>query len=282
MTAAFTVLILLIAVLPTLMVVDGSLADGLVSAIVAIAMVTAGLTLPTSELNRFSRLLRPTGFIVLFVPCLWMLLQVLPISTQSLANSVWVSASTALGKPFIGAVSLDIGATLLAVVRYCTVLAAAFVSASISLNKSGAENLLSLLTGIAVLIAIELIGFDLGYLRLLGYERLAEPASGMNIVVMGVVLSCAMAIRSYEHLDSTRRNKPRTIAMVAGSASVLGWEGGALSTLPGGCKVGIRLLADSKASADARSAATGDKEFLSNDATVLALKPSVGEILIGY
>jgi hypothetical protein len=67
-----------------------------------------------------------------------------------------------------------------------------------------------------------------------------------------------------------------------GSASVSGWDGGALSALPGGCKVGIRLVADSKASPDARSAAAGDKEFLSNDATVLALKPSVGEILIGY
>ena len=32
-----------------------------------------------------------------------------------------------------------------------------------------------------------------------------------------------------------------------GSASVLGWEGGALTSLPGGCKVGVRLAADSKA-----------------------------------
>jgi hypothetical protein len=67
-----------------------------------------------------------------------------------------------------------------------------------------------------------------------------------------------------------------------GSASVLGWEGGALSSLPGGCKVGIRLAADSKASPDARSAVTGDKQLLSNDASVLAVKPSVAEILIGY
>ncbi len=67
-----------------------------------------------------------------------------------------------------------------------------------------------------------------------------------------------------------------------GSASVLGWEGGALGSLPGGCKVGIRLAADSKASPDARSAVTGDKQLLSNDASVLAVKPSVAEILIGY
>jgi hypothetical protein len=67
-----------------------------------------------------------------------------------------------------------------------------------------------------------------------------------------------------------------------GSASVLGWEGGALSSLPGGCKVGIRLAADGKASPDARSAVAGDKQLLSNDASVVAVKPSVAEILIGY
>ena len=67
-----------------------------------------------------------------------------------------------------------------------------------------------------------------------------------------------------------------------GTASVLGWEGGALSSLPGGCKVGIRLAADGKASPDARSAVAGDKQLLSNDASVVAVKPSVAEILIGY
>jgi hypothetical protein len=67
-----------------------------------------------------------------------------------------------------------------------------------------------------------------------------------------------------------------------GSASVTGWDGGALSSLPGGCKVGIRLTADSKASPDARSAVSGDKELSSNDPNVLAVKPSIVEILIGY
>jgi hypothetical protein len=67
-----------------------------------------------------------------------------------------------------------------------------------------------------------------------------------------------------------------------GSASVLGWEGGALASLPGGCKVGLRLFEDTKSPEDARSAVAGDKEFLSNDASVRAVKPTVGEILIGY
>ena len=67
-----------------------------------------------------------------------------------------------------------------------------------------------------------------------------------------------------------------------GTAGVAGWEGGALGSLPGGCKVGMRLAADSKAPPAARTAVTGDKEVLSSDPGVRALKPTVVEILIGY
>ena len=67
-----------------------------------------------------------------------------------------------------------------------------------------------------------------------------------------------------------------------GIAGVAGWEDGALSKLPGGCKMGMRLHADPKAPDEARKAVPGDKEFLSSDANVRALKPTVMEILIGY
>jgi hypothetical protein len=67
-----------------------------------------------------------------------------------------------------------------------------------------------------------------------------------------------------------------------GTAGVAGWEGGALGSLPGGCKVGMRLAVDSKAPPEARTAVTGDKEVLSSDPGVRALKPTVVEILIGY
>jgi hypothetical protein len=220
MIAAFIILTSLIALLPALMMVDGLLAHGVVSAIVAIAMVTVVLALSSSELNRFSRLLGPTAFIVLFIPCLWMLLQVLPLSIRYLANPVWVSASTALDKPFAGAISLDISATLLSLARYCAILAAAFVTATVTLNRQRAESVLSLLTGTAALIAAELIGYDLGYLRFPGYERLGERAEAMNIAVIGFVLACAATIRTYKHADSTQHRKSRMMAIVAASASI--------------------------------------------------------------
>src|SRR5262249_38902222 len=46
-------------------------------------------------------------------------------------------------------------------------------------------------------------------------------------------------------------------------STVTDWQGGALATLPGGCKVGIKLAADRKAAADVLAAAAG-KDFTSD------------------
>ncbi len=64
-------------------------------------------------------------------------------------------------------------------------------------------------------------------------------------------------------------------------STVLDWEGGALATLPGGCKVGIKLVPERKAASSVLAAAAG-KEFTSNDAAIRAAKPTVAEIILGY
>jgi hypothetical protein len=67
-----------------------------------------------------------------------------------------------------------------------------------------------------------------------------------------------------------------------GVATVSDWDDGALASLAGGCKSGVMLTADPKASADAVSAMPADKEFSSADPAIRSVKPTVSEILIGY
>ena len=67
-----------------------------------------------------------------------------------------------------------------------------------------------------------------------------------------------------------------------GTATVSDWDGGALATLAGGCKSGLSLKADPKATPDALTAVPADKEFSSSDPALRAVKPEVSEILIGY
>jgi hypothetical protein len=63
-------------------------------------------------------------------------------------------------------------------------------------------------------------------------------------------------------------------------ASVSDWQGGALESIAGGCKVGVSMRADPKASADAVGEA--GSELASTDAAVKAIKPAVAEIIVGY
>ena len=223
MIVPFIILTSLVALMPALRILDGTLATGVASAVVAVAMIVAALTLRSSGLNRFSRLIGPGAVVVLFVPRLWMLLQVLPTPARSLAHPVWVSASTALNAPFRGAVSLDIGATLLSLARHGVVLATAFATATVALDRQRAGNVLSTLAAIATLIAAELIVFDLGYLDLSGFKDSGERADAMNIAVIGFILSCATAIRLYEQLGikNTRQRNSNMTAIVAFSASIV-------------------------------------------------------------
>lgn len=65
-------------------------------------------------------------------------------------------------------------------------------------------------------------------------------------------------------------------------ATVSDWDGGALTSLPGGCKSGVNFQADPKASADAVSALAADHEYSSADPEMRAVKPRISELLIGY
>jgi hypothetical protein len=60
------------------------------------------------------------------------------------------------------------------------------------------------------------------------------------------------------------------------------WDGGALATVAGGCRPGVSLRADAKASAEAIGALSADEEYSSSDPAIRAAKPTVSEILIGY
>jgi hypothetical protein len=71
-------------------------------------------------------------------------------------------------------------------------------------------------------------------------------------------------------------------AFGADGSSAADWQEGAMLSLQGGCKVGMRFIVDPRAPEDARSQLAGQKELVSSDASVRAARPTVAEILIGY
>ena len=64
--------------------------------------------------------------------------------------------------------------------------------------------------------------------------------------------------------------------------SVVDWQSGALDTLAGGCRLGVRFDVDANAPGPARSKVSGDSEFLSTNADMRAVKPKVSEMFFNY
>jgi hypothetical protein len=64
--------------------------------------------------------------------------------------------------------------------------------------------------------------------------------------------------------------------------TVTDWQDGALATMPGGCKAGVKLAPDPKAPQAARDEVAVDREFDSSDAAMRAARPSISEIILGY
>ena len=128
MIVPFITLASLVALIPAFVGLEGVWVIGAISAILTAALMITAIALPVASLTRLARLLRPVLILVLAAPALWMLLQVTPMPARALANPIWASAAAALNQQLAGAITVDIGATLLSLVQYCAVVAAALVT----------------------------------------------------------------------------------------------------------------------------------------------------------
>lgn len=188
MIHSLVVLALLAALTPAAGIFGSAAASGVVCAIMAVAMIAMAPSLRTSAIEKLKVLLRPVLLGVLFVPFGWMLLQVTPI--PALSDPVWATTSSALNLPISGHITIDVGATLLSMVRYSALLATAVTVAASSSDRQSAKRLLYILTGIAAFVAaIQILhGSDLGCSE-------GDYVGGILISSFGVILSCAMGIR---------------------------------------------------------------------------------------
>ena len=70
-----------------------------------------------------------------------------------------------------------------------------------------------------------------------------------------------------------------------GGGMVTSWEDGALSKLPGGCRIGVRLVPDPKAPTPPQGqddVLLSDKDYVSNMPAIKPLSPKIAEIIVGY
>lgn len=194
------------AVAAAFAVVENLNSPVVLSGILAAAILAVGLFSKSSTLASFARLLRPLIILALAAPVLWIALQVVPIPLRGLGNQIWATASVALHQPLAQRFSVDVHETVLALSHYNIVLAAALVTAVVTLDTHRAAQVLYILVSITAVSCI----FSIWRNNNLSGSWPAEQAwTGSTAAALGVLLSTAMAIRAIDQLRRPRRS-PRS------------------------------------------------------------------------
>jgi hypothetical protein len=191
------IIVILICASPVVLLWDGLIAQGLVAGIVAAGLVVTARTLRPGEAEFLVSIIRPAAAVAA-VPALWIILQALPFGI--FANPIWSSAKLALGHSIVGSISVDPGASIIALSQYLSLGAVAFLSAAVAVDRLRAEWLLFALTGAGAVFALLLMAHGL-------FSPLVEfsaymTAQAADCAAIGAVIAGAACMRSLERYDS--------------------------------------------------------------------------------
>jgi len=195
------ILVILICASPVMLLWDGPIMQGLVAGVAAVALAITAQTLQPGEAEFLVSIIRPLATVAA-VPALWVLVQVLPLTT--LAHPIWKSAETALGHSVAGTISVDPGASILALGQYLSVLAVAFLSAAVAVDRQRAEWILFALTAAVSAFALMIV------------TRPATLARGeaMDCVGIGTIVTVAACIRTIERYETRRSSSQRSVTVL--------------------------------------------------------------------
>jgi hypothetical protein len=194
------ILVTLICASPVMLLWDGPIMQGLVAGVVAVALAITAQTLRPGDTEFLVSIIRPLATVAA-VPALWVLVQVLPL--RMLAQPIWKSAETALGHPLAGTISVDPGASILALGQYLSVMAVAFLSAAVAVDRQRAEWILFALTTAVTAVAL---------------VTLTRPtfarAQAFDCVGLGAIIASAACIRTIERYETRYSSPQRSVAVL--------------------------------------------------------------------
>ena len=167
--------------------------------LIAFVLATGALIVaifPPAAAAGLARLLRPSLVVLLAIPAFLMAMQLVPLPTGTLGNPIWATASVALNEPLAETITVDIRATMFSLAQYCALLAAALVTAVITLDRLRAAQILHLVLSLTMIATA------------LWFSKEADGPTGPDgstLVVFGVLVSAATAMRAADQLRRQRR-----------------------------------------------------------------------------
>ena len=218
MFAALILLILLIQATPAFVFADGTFSYGVVALAVAVALAIVSTGVRSGEAGHLVKVIRP-ALLLLAIPAVWILVQLLPMPFHAWSHPVWVSAAEALDTPISGHISIDLGATLIGLIRYLTAMGLLVATAAVTIDRTRAEWLLHWLTAATAFLAAMLIARDWA-----GLFPLAGPSATAALhaaSALGTIIAAAATIRAVERYETRRNTAEMTMARFAWSLTAV-------------------------------------------------------------
>jgi hypothetical protein len=238
------ILFALLCCSPAILLWDGLIALGLVAEVLAVALVITARSLRPGETGFLIAIIR-RPLALAAIPAGWILVQALPL--HLFAHPIWKSAEAALGHPLAAAISVDSGATVIALGQYLSMLAAAFLAAAVAVDRQRADWVFFALIIATTIIALMFLAHELFFPG----PWLGTCAQEQAIVcsAMGAIIAAAACIRSidrYEIRQAAHRPRWPLLSTFAAPCAALAICAGAVAlpaTMPTLFAVAYGLLA---------------------------------------
>lgn len=207
MPIAFRLAAALVVASPLLVIEGGSLVWSIVAVFVAVNIIVVALALRPGEAGHLAIIFRPYA-IAASVPAAWMVIQFVPLPIAALLHPIWSSAREVLQIYPIGGISIDPGATFVALSHYFTAIAVVLTSAAVNIDRERAQWTLILLTAITAFVATFNLVHDFGF----RFPAIEVSASANSISSLGVIVAIAAMIRVIERFETRRSSVDISIA----------------------------------------------------------------------
>jgi len=200
MSSAHFILLGLIGLCPVIVTVDGPLLPYLVPFLLASGLILVSVKLPAREAQHMSEVVSRPYVLGAAIPAVLMIIQILPL--PFLANPVWTSVSPGFRNGIIGSISVDVGATAIALVNYLSAVGMLLLTAAVAINRNRAESILIGTTAAVVFIAFACLVQDLFLRDLFGINILAHREQVLDITCLGLTLSAACGLLVLERHET--------------------------------------------------------------------------------
>ena len=189
----------------------------------AVAVALVGALIRPGEAEHLASVVRPIAIIAAIL-AVWLIIQMIPLPIKSWAHPIWADAETALGTTIASGITIDPGATLVAICRYFSAIAILFVATAVTIDRMRAEQVLFWLVGVTALAAVVQIAHGL-----VAFEFLDEATdesirvSTTALCTLGVIMAAtavALAIERYETRQPEMNLPLIKLALVPGLALV--------------------------------------------------------------